>query len=121
MNFPHTMVIGMAPRPQDPNAPQPSPFVSLLPLILIFVIFYFLLIRPQAKRAKEHRAMVEALKAGDEVLTSGGLYGRVTRVGDDRVTLEIAEKTRVQVSRESVAKVLSEKSGRQEEKSEQSS
>jgi preprotein translocase subunit YajC len=64
--------------------------IGFLPIILMFVVLYFLMIRPQMKRAKEHRTMLEALKKGDEVITAGGLVGRVTRVGDSYVTLEVA-------------------------------
>lgn len=63
---------------------------GFLPIILMFVVLYFLMIRPQMKRTKEHRTMLEALKKGDEVITGGGLVGRVTRVGEAYVTLEVA-------------------------------
>ena len=79
---------------------------SFLPLILIFVIMYFLMIRPQQKRAKEHRAMVEALKKGDEVVTQGGLVGKVTDVKDEEVTVEIAQGVKVRVVRSTIAQVL---------------
>ena len=69
-----------------------------LPLILIFVVFYFLLIRPQAKRAKEHKAMVAALAVGDEVVTSGGILGKVTEAGEQFLTVEVAEGVRVKSS-----------------------
>ncbi len=64
--------------------------VGFLPIILMFVVLYFLMIRPQMKRAKEHKTMLSALKRGDEVVTSGGLIGRVTRVGESYVTIEVA-------------------------------
>ncbi len=64
--------------------------IGFLPIILMFVVLYFLMIRPQMKRAKEHKTMLEALKKGDEVVTSGGLVGRVTKVGESYVTLEVA-------------------------------
>jgi preprotein translocase subunit YajC len=86
--------------------PQTDPLVSLLPLILIFVVFYFLLIRPQMKRAKEHRKMVEALKKGDEAVTNGGLAGKITDVGEDFVQLEVADGVQVKVERQSIAKIL---------------
>jgi len=66
---------------------------GFLPIILMFVVLYFLMIRPQMKRAKEHRTMLEALKKGDEVVTSGGVVGRVTKVGEGYVTLEVARST----------------------------
>jgi preprotein translocase subunit YajC len=77
----------------------------LLPLLLL-VVFYFLLIRPQTKRAKEHRTMVAALAAGDEVVTNGGILGKVVEVGDQFLTVEIAEGVRVKVQRHTVATVL---------------
>lgn len=75
---------------------------SFLPLILIFVIMYFLMIRPQQKRAKEHRAMIEALKKGDEVVTQGGLVGKVTAVRDQELEVEIAPGVKVRVIRATV-------------------
>jgi preprotein translocase subunit YajC len=79
---------------------------SFLPLILMFVVFYFLLIWPQQKKSKAHRAVLANLKKGDEVVTSGGLYGTITGITDTVVTLEIAEKVRIKVSRSSVAGVV---------------
>jgi len=80
--------------------------MSFLPIILIFAVFYFLLIRPQQKRAKDHRALLTSLKVGDQVLTSGGIYGRVTGLRDDVLTLEISDKVRVKVSRGHIAGVV---------------
>ena len=80
--------------------------IQLLPLVLIFVVFYFLLIRPQAKRAKEHKAMVAALGVGDEVVISGGILGRVTETGEQFLTVEIASGVQVKVQRHTVASVL---------------
>lgn len=80
---------------------------SFLPLILIFVIMYFLMIRPQQKRMKEHRAMIEALKKGDEVVTQGGLIGKVTAVRDGEVEVEIAPGIRTRVVRASVTGLVS--------------
>ena len=75
-----------------------SGFAQFVPLILIFVIFYFFLIRPQQKKVKEHKLMVAALKRGDEVITSGGIVGRIERVlGDDKVDILISENVTVQV------------------------
>ena len=83
-------------------------FMSILPLVLIFVVFYFLLIRPQQKKVKEHRAMVAALRRGDRVVTSGGLVGQVTKVlSDTELQIEIAEGVRVRVVRTAVNEVLS--------------
>ena len=79
-----------------------------LKLILIFVIMYFLLIRPQQKRAKEHKAMVEALRRGDQVLTQGGIIGKVSKVKEDgEIEVEIAEGVRVRVMRATIAQVMS--------------
>ena len=78
-------------------------FTAFIPLILMFVIFYFLLIRPQQKKAKEHREMIGSLKKGDRIITSGGIYGTITGVEDNIITVEIAEKVRVKVSRGNVA------------------
>jgi preprotein translocase subunit YajC len=83
-------------------APQGGGLMSLLPLILIFVILYFLLIRPQQKKAKAHQQFVADLKKGDKVITSGGLYGRITGLTDKYITLEIAEQVRVKVVRSHV-------------------
>ena len=82
-------------------------FGSFIPLILIFAIMYFLLIRPQQKKVKEHAAMVEALRRGDEVVTQGGLIGKVTKVLDDnKLEVEIADNVKVKVVKNTVAQVL---------------
>lgn len=80
--------------------------LSLVPLVLIFVIFYFLLMRPQIKRAKEHKKMIEAVAKHDEIVTSGGLLGRVTKVDDNFLTLEIAQGVRIKLQKTSVASLL---------------
>ena len=82
---------------------QGGGFGTYIPLILMFAIFYFLLIRPQQKKAKMHREMIASLKKGDRVVSSGGLHGVITGITDDIVTMEIAPKVRVKVSRGSVA------------------
>jgi len=79
---------------------------GMLPLVLMFVVLYFIMIRPQMKRQKEHRAMIEALAKGDEVATAGGLLGRVTRLGEGSLHLEIANGVEVQVQRSAVTQVL---------------
>ena len=81
-------------------------FGQLLPLVLKFVVLYFVMIRPQMKRQKEHRAMIDALAKCDEVATSGGLLGRVTKLGDTYVGVEIAPGIEVQVQRTAVVQVL---------------
>ena len=86
---------------------SPDMFMQLLPLILIFVVFYFLLIRPQQRKMKQHREMLSALRRGDKVVTGGGIIGLVTKVVDDNeVQVEIAEGVRVRVQRPSIAAVL---------------
>lgn len=73
--------------------------MSMMPILLMVVVFYFLLIRPQQKKAKEHRAMLSALKVGEEIVTSGGLLGRITGLSDRIITIEVAEKIRLRVLR----------------------
>lgn len=85
---------------------QGDPLMGFLPLIIIFIVFYFLLIRPQSKKAKEHREMVAALAKGDEVVTNGGLLGRITKVGDDFVELEVADGVTVNVQRPAIATLM---------------
>ena len=85
-----------------------SGFTQFVPLILIFVIFYFFLIRPQQKKVKEHKLMVAALKRGDEVITSGGIVGKIERVlGDDKVDILISENVTIQVVQSTVQSLLS--------------
>ena len=81
-------------------------FMGLLPIVLMFVLLYFLMIRPQMKRAKEHKQMVEALQKGDEVLTAGGVVGRITVMGDAYVSLEIAPGIEISVQRSAVQTLL---------------
>ena len=84
-----------------------SGFAQFIPLILIFVIFYFFLIRPQQKKVKEHKVMVSALKRGDEVVTSGGIVGKIERVlGDDKVDILISENVTVQVIQSTIQSLL---------------
>ena len=84
-----------------------SGFAQFIPLILIFVIFYFFLIRPQQKRVKEHKAMVQSLKRGDEIITSGGIIGTIDRVmEDDRIEVIIGENVKVQVIKTTITSLL---------------
>lgn len=83
-------------------APGGGGIASFIPLILIFVIFYFLLIRPQQKKAKDHQTFLSNLQKGDNVVTSGGIYGQITGLTDTVVTLEIAENLKVKVSRQHI-------------------
>lgn len=92
---------------EAPAAGGMGQLLSFAPLIILFVIFYFLLIRPQQKKAKEHREMVSKLEKGDMVVTSGGIHGTVTGVAEDTATVEIAENVKVKVAKEHI---LSKKS-----------
>ena len=83
-----------------------STLFSLLPLVLMFVVLYFIMIRPQMKRTKEHKAMVAALAKGDEVVTAGGMLGRITKLGDDFVTLELTTGVEVQIQRSAVMQLM---------------
>jgi len=85
------------------GASSPGGFASFLPLILIFVIFYFLLIRPQQKKVKEQQAFIAALKKGDTVVTNGGIYGEITGLTDTVATLEIADGVKIKLSRANIA------------------
>ena len=87
-------------------APGGADLMSMLPIILMFVVLYFVMIRPQMKRAKEHKAMVDAIQKGDEVIAAGGVLGKVTKVADNYVTLEIADKIEIRVQRPAVQLVL---------------
>ena len=87
-------------------AGQPSMLGSILPLIVIFIVFWFLLLRPQMKRAKEHRELLAKLQKGDEVITSGGLAGRIEDLGESFVTVEIADKVSIKVQRGAITAVL---------------
>ena len=79
---------------------------SMLPIILMFVVLYFLMIRPQMKRAKEHKAMIEALQKGDEVVAAGGLLGRISKISEGYVTLQVAANVEIQVQRPAVQLLL---------------
>ena len=91
---------GAAPAPQDGGLMQ------FLPLVALLAVFYFLILRPQQKRAKEHKALMEALQKGDEVITIGGILGKVTKVGEDNVGVEIADNIVVQVQKPAIQNVL---------------
>jgi preprotein translocase subunit YajC len=88
-------------------APSSDPgYIGLLPIVLMFVLLYFLMIRPQMKRAKESKAMIEALQKGDEVITAGGVLGRITKLSDGYVSLEIAPNTEIAVQKSAVQVLL---------------
>lgn len=83
-----------------------SSLTSMLPLVLMFVVLYFVMIRPQMKKQKEHRAMIDALAKGDEVVTAGGLLGKVSRMGDAYLGVEIANGVEIQLQRSAIVQVL---------------
>ncbi len=83
-----------------------STLLSMLPLLLMFAVLYFVMIRPQMKKQKEHRAMIDALAKGDEVVTAGGLLGKVSKIGDSHIGLELAAGVEVQLQRSAVVQVL---------------
>lgn len=92
---------------QTGQAPSgPSTLISFVPLILVFLIFYLLLIRPQQKKVKEQRDMIAKLKKNDDVMTSGGIYGKVVALSDTVVTLEVAPNVRIRVSRPQIAALV---------------
>ncbi len=84
----------------------PSTFVSMLPLVLIFAVFYFLLIRPQQRKAKDHRNMLAQLKRNDEVMTTGGVFGKILGLTDTEVTLEVAPNVKIRVGRSYIAQLF---------------
>ena len=89
-----------------PGAGGPGPLVTILPFILIFVIMYFMVIRPQQKKSREHQDMLRKLKRNDEVMTSGGIYGKVIDLKETVVTVEVAPNVRIRVHRPQIAAVL---------------
>jgi len=89
-----------------PAAGAQDPILGLLPFVVIFVLFYFMLIRPQMKRAKEQKKMIEALQKGDEVITTGGVLGKITKVSDQYMSLEIADNVVIQVQKATVQTLL---------------
>ncbi len=96
--------------PMGAPAPAGSEFMSLLPLVAIFVVFYFLIIRPQQRRMKDHRTVLGTIKAGDKIVTGGGKIGRVVAIEDQEVVVELADNVRVRVVRNTIANVLTEAS-----------
>ena len=94
---------------QASGAQQPSLLASFMPLILIFIIFYFLLIRPQQKKAKEHKALLDSIKRGDQILTSGWVICKVTKADETELTVEFAPNVSVKVLRSTVADVIKKK------------
>jgi preprotein translocase subunit YajC len=95
-----------APAAAAAGGDMQSSLMSMLPLVLMFVVLYFVMIRPQMKKQKEHRSMIDALAKGDEIATAGGLLGKVTKLGDGYLSLEIATGVEVQLQRSAVVQVL---------------
>lgn len=91
------------------QAGQAGGLAGFLPIIILFAIFYFLLIRPQQKKAKEHREMIDNLKKGNRVVTSGGIFGTIVSLDDTTIGLEIAEKVKIKVARSNIAALVSDK------------
>jgi preprotein translocase subunit YajC len=98
-----------------PGVGGPGQLLNFLPLVLVFVVFYFLLIRPQQKKTKDHQQMLSRLKRNDEVMTSGGIYGKVVALTEEVVTLEIAPNVRVRVHRPQISAVLTAEKGSSKE------
>jgi preprotein translocase subunit YajC len=96
----------------DEAAKQPSLLTSMLPIILIIGVFYFLIIRPQSKKLKEHQAMLSSVTKGDQVITSGGIFGTVVRIEKDNniIFIEIAEKVRIKVKQDAITEIIKDKS-----------
>lgn len=92
----------------DAAAKQPSPWTSMIPLVLIMVVFYFLLIRPQQKKMKEHQLMVKAIGKGDQVVTTGGIFGEIIKAADEAgvIILQIADNVQIRVRQEMVSEVV---------------
>jgi preprotein translocase subunit YajC len=91
---------------QSPSAAFGGDLMAFLPMVLIFVVFYFLLIRPQQKKAKEHRTMLAALQKGDEIVTAGGVVGRVSKITDQYASVEIAPSVEINVQRAAIQQLL---------------
>ncbi len=88
------------------ETPQQGSIISLLPLLILFAVFYFFLIRPQIKQSKEHKTMVGALVKGDEIVTTGGLLGKIREIGDNFIVLEIAKEVQVKIQKHAVSITL---------------
>ncbi len=101
------MFISNAYAQAAPAAASPeSGLLGMLPLVLMFVVLYFVMIRPQMKRQKEHKAMIEAVAKGDEVVTAGGIVGKISKLGDNFIHLEVANGVELQIQRSAITQVL---------------
>ncbi len=98
-------VFMMAQSPAGPGGQQPNPIFSMMPLVLMFVVLYFLMIRPQQKKAKELKKMLEGVHKGDKVVTAGGICGMIANVKDDIVTIKIADNVKVDFIKSSITQV----------------
>lgn len=106
MNLTYLLFLAQAASPAPAGAsPQPPAFMSIMPLIFVFVIFYFLLIRPQQKRQKEHQKLVETLKTGDKIVTSGGIHGIIANVKEKTVVVKVADNVKIEFDRAAVTGV----------------
>ncbi len=106
-----TVAFAMA-QPQGGGGAQ-NPLMAFMPLIILFAIFYFLLIRPQQKKAKQHREMLNSLRKGDEIITSGGVYGRIVDMDGDVISLDLGNKVIVKINRNFVSALVSNRGGSQ--------
>ena len=102
MNISDELILAQA---VAPGAPQQNLLVSMMPLVFIFIIFYFLLIRPQQKKQKDHEKLVQAVKTGDQVVTSAGIHGTVSNLKDKTVIIKIADNVKVEFDRSAIAVV----------------
>lgn len=93
---------------QPGGGAQSNPIAAFLPIVLIVIIFYFLLIRPQQKRSKQHKAMLEALKTGDQVVTIGGMHGTVAAIDQDKIVLRVADNVKITFNRSAIAGQIKE-------------
>lgn len=105
MNFTDLVFLAQAATPAPGAPPQPPFFMSIAPLIFVFVIFYFLLIRPQQKRQKEHQKLVESIKSGDKVVTSAGIHGIVANVKDKTVVIKVADNVKIEFDRAAITSI----------------
>jgi preprotein translocase subunit YajC len=103
MEWVYAMGVGTGTGGGSPGTPGGGMVGALFPLALMFLVFYFLLIRPQQKRTRQHKQLLENLKRGDEVITTGGIYGKITGITENVITLEIADNVRIKVQRENVS------------------
>ena len=109
-----TSAFALGGQPAAPGAEQPNMFVTMLPFLLMFVVMYFLIIRPQHRKQKDHQTMIEALKKGDKVVTSGGVHGTITGIKEKEgiLVVQVAKDVQIEVSRSSITRVVESKNGK---------